>query len=109
MMKVNYLKALNTAVETLLKDRDIKRTIQDLKVKIQETKEPFIWSAVDITTYHWNLPSNIKSIWIFVLKRNTPSIAHYHPNSIQHTVIVEGKGKVKNCRPLEKFEAIRGK
>ncbi len=90
-----YLKALNTIIKTLLKDISVKETIQNLKMKIREPGEPYIWSLINIDSFQQNLPSNIKSIWIFVLKINTPSIAHYHPNSIQHTVMVEGKGKVK--------------
>lgn len=90
-----YLETLNTIVKTLLKDINIKETIQNLKMKIREAGEPFIWSLINIDSFQQNLPSNIKSIWIFVLKKNTPSIAHYHPNSIQYTIMVEGKGKVK--------------
>jgi quercetin dioxygenase-like cupin family protein len=94
-MKVKYLDALNTVVGMLLRDESTQRTIQNLKTRIQQSKEPFVWSVVNIGPFQQNLPSNIKSVWIFVLKKDTPSIAHYHPNSIQHTVMIEGKGKVK--------------
>jgi len=94
-MKVKYLDTLNTIVETLWKNKAIRETIQNLKMKIRESQEPFIWSVIDVDSFQQNLPSNIKSIWVFVLKKNTPSIAHYHPNSTQHTVIIEGTGKVK--------------
>ena len=85
-MKVKYLDTLNTIVETLWKNKAIRETIQNLKMKIRESQEPFIWSVIDVDSFQQNLPSNIKSIWVFVLKKNTPSIAHYHPNSTQHTV-----------------------
>jgi len=65
------------------------------KMKIQESDEPFIWNVINLESIQQYLPPNIKSGWIFVLKKGTPSIAHYHPNSVQHTVIIEGKGKVR--------------
>jgi hypothetical protein len=63
-MKVSYLDTLDTIVETLLKDETIKEAIQNLKMKIRDSEEPFIWSVID--SFQQNLPSNIKSIWIFV-------------------------------------------
>lgn len=94
-MKVKYIDALNSVKEKLLKDKTIKDTIKKLKVKIQGLEDPFIWYVVDIGPFKRVLPSTIKSIWIFALKKDTPSIAHYHPNSVQHTVVIEGKGKIK--------------
>jgi mannose-6-phosphate isomerase-like protein (cupin superfamily) len=41
------------------------------------------------------LPAIIKSGWIFVLKKDVPSGCHYHPNSIQHMVVIEGEGDSK--------------
>jgi mannose-6-phosphate isomerase-like protein (cupin superfamily) len=32
---------------------------------------------------------------MFVLKKDVPSGCHYHPNSIQHMVMVEGEGTSK--------------
>lgn len=64
-----YLETLNTIVKTLLKDINVKETIQILKMKIREAGEPFIWSLINIDSFQQNLPSNIKSIWIFVLKK----------------------------------------
>lgn len=94
-MGVDYLNALNNLVKKLLKDEAIKENIQDLKMNIRGSEEPFIWKVINIDSFKQKLPSAIKSIWIFVLKKDIPSIAHYHPNSTQHTVVIEGKGKVK--------------
>jgi hypothetical protein len=68
-MKVKYLGVLDTVVEILLEDESVQRDIQNLKARIQESEEPFIWSIVDIESFQQNLPSNIKSVWIFVLKK----------------------------------------
>jgi hypothetical protein len=95
-------------VENLLKDDRVIKTIKNLKMKIRDSDEPFIWSNIDINYYRQNVPSDIRSGWIFVLKRDSPSIAHYHPNSTQYTVMIEGKGRVKigdYTRKLVKFES----
>lgn len=94
-MDIGYLNTLNDIVETLLKDEAILKIIQDLKSKIQESSEPFLWSVINIDSLQQKLPSEIRSCWLFALKKNAPSISHYHPNSIQHTVMIEGKGRVK--------------
>ncbi|MEW5761169.1 MAG: hypothetical protein AB1779_10445, partial [Candidatus Thermoplasmatota archaeon] len=94
-MKKEYLKDLSVVVKTLLEDPSIKETIENLKLQIQKSNEPFIGSAIKIEPFSEKLPQNIKSAWIFVNKKDVPSIAHYHPNSTQHTVILEGEGEVK--------------
>jgi hypothetical protein len=102
-----YLKQLSSTVENLLKDDGVIKIIKNLKMKTKDSDEPFNWSIIDINLFRQNINLDIRSGWIFVLKKDTPSIAHYHPNSIQHTVMIEGKGKVKigdHTRKLEKFE-----
>jgi len=61
--------------------------VKELKKKMK-SNEPFVGMSIDV-----NLPHPIKSTWIFVVRKKT--IPHYHPNSIQHSVVIEGKGKVK--------------
>jgi quercetin dioxygenase-like cupin family protein len=109
IMRIKYLVDLNEIVNQLLEDKDIKKIKQGLKIKIQKSTEPFVWSVINKETFLQNLPSNIGSIWIFVLKKNTPSIAHYHPNSDQHTIMVEGKGKIRigeSWKDLAKFDLL---
>ena len=92
-MNTNYLDTFNIVVTALLQDEGIQETIQRLKMKISDAEEPFVWKSIDPSPYRQQLPPDIKSIWIFVLKKDTASIAHYHPNSTQYTVMIEGKGK----------------
>src|SRR5262249_11165107 len=50
------------------------------------------------------------SCWIFLLKRDVPSGSHYHPNSVQHMVAVNGRGRSKVGgaeRPLIPFGSDR--
>lgn len=89
------MKDLNAAVGILLKDSSVKETVDNLKAQIQKSDEPFVWKTIGITPFKIGFLPEIQSVWTFVLRRNTPSVAHYHPNSIQHTLMIEGKGKVK--------------
>jgi mannose-6-phosphate isomerase-like protein (cupin superfamily) len=48
--------------------------------------------SIDLQSITMPLPDAIRSVWIFVLKKDMPSGCHYHPNSIQHMVMIEGEG-----------------
>lgn len=87
------LSQLTDAVHMLLGQPDIIETVDRLKKDVRICEGPFVWSVINprVEILQW-LPSHIKSVWIFVLKKDTRSICHFHPNSIQHMVLVEGRG-----------------
>jgi hypothetical protein len=89
----NNQDSLNIVVERMLSDPSIKETINALKIELQRSREPFVWKTIDIKSMRDSLPKNIRSAWIFILRRDTPSAAHYHPNSVQYTAMIEGKGR----------------
>jgi hypothetical protein len=64
-----------------------------LTVELSESQEPFVWTTVALDTIGVVLPTSIKSCWIFLLKRDVPSGSHYHPNSVQHMVALNGCGR----------------
>lgn len=94
-MVVDYLAQLNEAVEELITRPSFHDLVDSLKVELPQTSEPFVWSTVDLESLTVQLPATIKSGWIFVLKKDVPSGCHYHPNSIQHMVMIEGEGTSK--------------
>src|ERR1043165_158776 len=94
-MSVDYLPQLNAAVEELLTRPSFHDLVNDLKLQLPNTAEPFVWSTVDPESITVSLPETIRSCWIFVLKKDVPSGCHYHPNSIQHMVMIEGDGTSK--------------
>ena len=87
-----YLPELNRAVSELIAAPRIHSLIDTLKEKLERTAEPFVWTRIDLQAIQVPLPEQIKSCWIFVLKRDMPSGCHFHPNSIQHMVAIEGEG-----------------
>jgi uncharacterized protein YjlB len=90
-----YLPQLNEAVAELITRPAIHGVVARLKQQLQHTSEPFVWSTVDLQSITVRLPNEIRSGWIFVLKKDVPSGCHYHPNSIQHMVMIEGEGSSK--------------
>ncbi len=91
----SYLQQLNDAVTELVTRPAIRSVVESLKEQLQHTSEPFVWSTIDLNTVTTPLPDEIKSGWLFVLKKDVPSGCHYHPNSIQHMVMIEGAGTSK--------------
>ena len=92
---MDYLPQLNEAVAELLTRQAIRDLAENLKNELPETSEPFVWSTIDMESISAQLPDNIKSCWMFVLKKGVPSGCHFHPNSIQHMVMIEGEGTSK--------------
>jgi len=86
------LPKLNEAVRELITRPATHDLIDNLKGQLQNTPEPFVWSTIDLESITAPTPEAIKSCWVFVLKQDVPSGCHYHPNSIQHMVTVEGEG-----------------
>lgn len=94
-MHVNYLDSLDRAVNRLLMQRHLHQSIARLRTDLQSSPEPFVWSTVDCEALRDLLPPEIQSAWIFVLRTDVWSGAHFHPNSVQHMVLVEGGGRAR--------------
>jgi hypothetical protein len=106
-----YLPALSEAVARLIEEPNTHASIHALKEELKQTPEPFVWAMLDLQTISGHLPDNIKSCWIFVLKKDTPSGCHYHPNSIQHMAMIEGEGTSKigsSTSEMKRWNAANG-
>ncbi|HEY3137854.1 MAG TPA: hypothetical protein VGL29_17645 [Blastocatellia bacterium] len=89
------LEKLNAAVEFLVNRKSFLDTIEHLSQEISHSQEAFVWSVIDLSSHGRELPEDIRSSWIFVLKKDVPSGCHYHPNSIQHMITIKGQGMSK--------------
>jgi len=92
-MDVRDLEKLHAAVEWLLGQESLSRALQHLRVDLGGSPEPFVWTTVGLDNIHVALPAAIKSCWIFLLKREVPSGSHFHPNSVQHMIALNGRGR----------------
>jgi hypothetical protein len=92
-MNADYLQNLNDAVEQIVRQKTFSEMVEGLKKDLSYSEEPFVWSVIDMSSVNCALPERIKSVWVFVLKKDVPSGCHYHPNSVQHMVMIEGQGQ----------------
>jgi mannose-6-phosphate isomerase-like protein (cupin superfamily) len=93
-MTLNELETLHAAVRTLLTQQVFADAMVRLSAEIEHVDdEPFVWATFAIDTLGCELPASIKSCWAFVLKQDTPSGCHFHPNSVQHMVMIRGRGR----------------
>jgi hypothetical protein len=104
-MNADYLQNLNDAVEQIVRQKTFSEIVEGLKKELSYSEEPFVWSVIDLGSVNCSLPERIKSCWVFVLKRDVPSGCHYHPNSIQHMVMIEGEGE--SCVGSIRQEMVR--
>ena len=104
MLLMDYLSQLNEAVAQLISRPEVHSLIDDLKQQLPHTSEPFVWSTIDLQSL--TIPETIRSGWIFVLKKDVRSGCHYHPNSVQNMVMIEGEGTSKvgeDSRAMKRF------
>ena len=86
------LEKLSIVVESLLNRNTFLDTIGQLNEEIRHSQEAFVWSVIEPSSIATELPENIRSSWIFVLKKDISSGCHYHPNSVQHMAMIKGQG-----------------
>lgn len=94
-MNLGDLEKLHDAVKWLQRQESFSRVVERLKLELNESTEPFVWSTIALDTIEASLPATIKSCWSFLLKRDVPTGCHYHPNSIQHMIALNGHGRSK--------------
>lgn len=94
-MTPRELRKLHAAVEYLTRQPFFTSKVERLAVELANAREPFVWSTVALDSIPCNLPRSIKSCWIFHLRKGVWSGSHYHPNSTQHMIAVNGCGTSK--------------
>jgi mannose-6-phosphate isomerase-like protein (cupin superfamily) len=83
---------MDHAVAELATRADVVATIDRLKAELRASDQPFVWATVDVGNVS-DIPEEIRSAWIFALRAGRWSGAHYHPNSVQHMAVIEGRGR----------------
>jgi hypothetical protein len=63
--------------------------------------EPMAWEPVSLDVYGVELPGEILSSWIFVLRAKTASGAERHPNSVQRMMSLRGRGDLQTKERLD--------
>jgi hypothetical protein len=91
-MHADELELLDAAVATLVGQPGFRERLDRLSGELRQSSEPFVWSVVELDGIGRALPAGIRSCWIFVLRAGVGSGCHFHPNSVQHMVMIRGQG-----------------
>ena len=91
MLQDNLSKAV-AIIASLAANENVKSLIKLLHDELGSSKEQFVWKTLDEYLHNNELTGEFKSAWLFVIRKNTPSKAHYHPNSTQYTAVIKGTG-----------------
>jgi len=80
--------ALSEASVRLYIDTVVERVERNLE---NSPDDMLAWETIPLDIYGCSLPEEIKSNWVFILRKNTITGAERHPNSIQRMVAYRGE------------------
>ena len=93
-------------LDSAVKEEGIKQhmigAIQRVEQALEsDPKAIMSWESIPLDLYKLQLPGEIKSSWVFILRRNTITGAERHPNSIQRMMSYKGYGDFQTKRDNE--------
>jgi hypothetical protein len=91
--EIKFIELLDSAVL----DKRIKHHLDEIADRVEKTldNDPnslMAWEPIPLDLYNQQLTRDIKSSWIFILKKNSTTGAERHPNSIQRMMSYKGYG-----------------
>jgi hypothetical protein len=91
--ELEILEILDKAVS----DHSVKQKIDKIVGRVEDNlnknqSEVMAWEPIPLDLYQQKLPGEIKSSWVFILRKNTITGAERHPNSRQRMMSYRGKG-----------------
>jgi hypothetical protein len=98
----SILEALDKAVRSEGVAAQIRPVIERVRADLARKPEAVMtWEAMPLAIYGNNLPSAIKSSWVFILRAGVNTGAERHPNSHQRMMSFEGSGDMQVRRDLD--------
>jgi len=96
-------------LDAVVKEEGIRQHMIGVIQRVEQTLENnpnalMSWEAIPLNIYKQRLPSEIKSSWVFNLRKNTTTGAERHPNSIQRMMSYKGQGDFQT-KPDLKWES----
>jgi len=96
-------------LDNAVKEDNIKQHMIGVIQRVEQALENdpkalMTWEPIPLSMYKQQLPSEIKSSWVFNLRKITTSGAHRHPNSIQRMMSYKGHGDFQT-KPDLKWES----
>jgi hypothetical protein len=87
-------------LDELLMDETIRSRIDPIVEKVKENlaespQSQMSWQPLPLEFYGMNLPANIASSWVFLIRANCNTGAERHPNSHQRMISYENSGDIQ--------------
>lgn len=99
------LEILDSAVNDENIAGEINTIVQRVEKQLENNpNEIMAWEGIPLELYNYELPEEIKSSWVFILRKNLITGAERHPNSIQRMVSYKGYGDFQT-KPGDKWES----
>ena len=86
------LLVLNEAVHTDAAAATITEALRRVTQELGTSSQLMAWEVVPLSAFGDNLPPNIRSCWIFVIRAQAATGAERHPNSHQRSLSLTGSG-----------------
>jgi hypothetical protein len=100
-----FLELLDNAVKEEGIRQHMINVIQRVEQALENDPKALLsWEPIPLDLYKQELPSEIKSSWVFNLRKNTTTGAERHPNSIQRMMSYKGHGDFQT-KPNLKWES----
>lgn len=99
------LEILDSAVNDSRISHKINEIVERVEKQLENNpNEIMAWEGIPLDLYNYELPEEIKSSWVFILRKNLVTGAERHPNSIQRMMSYKGYGDFQT-KPGEKWES----
>jgi hypothetical protein len=95
-MEKNELEILEF-LDKAVSDHFVKQAMDKIIGRVEDNlyknqSEVMAWEPIPLDLYKLKLPDEIKSSWVFILRKNTITGAERHPNSRQRMMSYRGQG-----------------
>lgn len=96
-------------LDSVVLDKRIKQYLDTIIDRVEKTldNDPnslMAWEPIPLDLYYQQLSSEIKSSWVFILKKNLITGAERHPNSIQRMMSYKGYGDFQT-KPNQQWDS----
>lgn len=102
----NEEKKIIEMLDIAVLDKSIKQQIDAIVKRVEKAlendpKSVMAWEPIPLDLYNKQLKSDIKSSWVFILRKNICTGAERHPNSIQRMMSYKGYGNLQTRTDLK--------
>jgi hypothetical protein len=98
----SLLESLDAVLRSEDVRKEIPRVIERVRAELARKKEALMtWEPIPLAVFGGELPAEIRSAWVFVLRAGADTGAERHPNSHQRMMSFQGSGDMQTGEPAQ--------